>query len=158
MARRHLDMGVPFFIDRELSEVANPRDLQVGAGQSGAADARAASAQARAHRTQPMLVGSPQEWLGTSVPLARREYPCLTCPRPGFLHPRQDLLPFLPGLNPLDLLGQHDRRLQQFFKDPRLRAMFTFQARGAGMHYISQRCGRPEAGTHGRAAGSWQEA
>ena len=27
----------------------------------------------------------------------------------------------------LDLLGQHDWRLKQFFKDPRLRAMFTFQ-------------------------------
>ena len=40
---------------------------------------------------------------------------------------RQDLLPFLPELNVLDLLGQHDWRLKQFFKDPRLRAMFTFQ-------------------------------
>lgn len=39
----------------------------------------------------------------------------------------QDLLPFLPDLNVLDLLGQHDWRLKQFFKDPRLRAMFTFQ-------------------------------
>jgi phytoene desaturase (3,4-didehydrolycopene-forming) len=38
------------------------------------------------------------------------------------------LLPFLPEINPLDLLGQHDWRLRQFFKDPRLRAMFTFQA------------------------------
>ena len=27
----------------------------------------------------------------------------------------------------LDLLGQHDWRRKQFFKDPRLRAMFTFQ-------------------------------
>ena len=26
-----------------------------------------------------------------------------------------------------DLLGQHDGRLKQFFKDPRIRAMFTFQ-------------------------------
>ncbi len=40
----------------------------------------------------------------------------------------QDLLPFLPELNVLDLLGQHDWRLKQFFRDPRLRAMFTFQA------------------------------
>ncbi|KAI3436703.1 hypothetical protein D9Q98_006118 [Chlorella vulgaris] len=39
----------------------------------------------------------------------------------------QDLIPFLPKLNVLDLLGQHDWRLQQFFKDQRLRAMFTFQ-------------------------------
>ena len=39
----------------------------------------------------------------------------------------QDLLPFLPELNVLDLLGQHDWRLKQFFRDPRLRAMFTFQ-------------------------------
>jgi len=43
----------------------------------------------------------------------------------------QDLLPFLPELNVLDLLGQHDWRLKQFFRDPRLRAMFTFQV-GAG--------------------------
>ena len=41
---------------------------------------------------------------------------------------KQDLLPFLPGINAFDLLGQHDGRLKQFFKDPRLRAMFTFQA------------------------------
>lgn len=27
----------------------------------------------------------------------------------------------------LDLLGPHDWRLKQFFRDPRLRAMFTFQ-------------------------------
>lgn len=30
MARRHLDMGVPFFIDRELGEVANLQGLKVG--------------------------------------------------------------------------------------------------------------------------------
>lgn len=46
----------------------------------------------------------------------------------------QDLLPFLGQINVLDLLGQHDWRLKQFFKDQRLRAMFTFQvcADGAG--------------------------
>jgi hypothetical protein len=44
----------------------------------------------------------------------------------------QDLIPFLPKLNVLDLLGQHDWRLQHFFKDQRLRAMFTFQVCGCG--------------------------
>lgn len=39
----------------------------------------------------------------------------------------RDLLPMLPNINLLDLLGQHDGRLKQFFRDPRLRAMFTFQ-------------------------------
>lgn len=58
---------------------------------------------------------------------------CWTCLGPTFFctvfgpHLPQDLLPFLPELNVLDLLGPHDWRLKQFFKDPRLRAMFTFQ-------------------------------
>jgi hypothetical protein len=30
MARLHLNMGVPYFIDRDFEELANPRGLQVG--------------------------------------------------------------------------------------------------------------------------------
>ncbi|GAB4816450.1 hypothetical protein N2152v2_003496 [Parachlorella kessleri] len=37
------------------------------------------------------------------------------------------LLPLLPQINLLDLLAPHDARLKRFFRDPRLRAMFTFQ-------------------------------
>ncbi|KAK9823667.1 hypothetical protein WJX72_004529 [[Myrmecia] bisecta] len=37
------------------------------------------------------------------------------------------LLPLLTRINLLDLLGQHDSRLSCYFKDPRLRALFSFQ-------------------------------
>jgi phytoene desaturase (3,4-didehydrolycopene-forming) len=66
MARRHLDMGVPFFIERDYVELC---------------DAAA-------------LAG---------------------------------LLPRLPSVNPWQLLGPHDAVMRGFFRDPRLRAMLTFQ-------------------------------
>lgn len=46
---------------------------------------------------------------------------------PGDVTRLMNVVPALPGINPLDLLGPHDSRLRQFFQDPRLRAMFTFQ-------------------------------
>eukprot|EP00898_Chlorokybus_atmophyticus_P008712 jgi/Chlat1/8842/Chrsp91S00684 len=37
------------------------------------------------------------------------------------------LLPLLKRLSPLELLGQHHAQVGNYFKDPRLRALFTFQ-------------------------------
>lgn len=37
------------------------------------------------------------------------------------------VLPLMAGVNPADMLGQHDGRLKQFFTQQRLRSMFTFQ-------------------------------
>jgi phytoene desaturase (3,4-didehydrolycopene-forming) len=37
------------------------------------------------------------------------------------------VLPLMTGVNPADMLGQHDGRLKQFFTQQRLRSMFTFQ-------------------------------
>lgn len=66
MARSNLDMGLPNFIDRDFTELADARNLF-------------------------------------------------------------DLLPKLSSVNPWKLLGPHDRVMRGFFKDPRLRAAFTFQ-------------------------------
>ena len=38
-----------------------------------------------------------------------------------------DLLPKLSSINPWRLLGPHDYVMSGFFKDPRIRAAFTFQ-------------------------------
>ena len=106
MARMHLRMGVPYFIDRDFEELANARGLQVGG-----------------LRCDPGL-GSRS---GAVLDLLLGRVTPLNGPRSHPPPPTQDLLPFLPELNVLDLLGQHDWRLRQFFADPRLRAMFTFQ-------------------------------
>lgn len=66
MARSHLDMGLPNFIDRDFTELEDAKGLM-------------------------------------------------------------DLLPQLSSINPWRLLGPHDTVMRGFFKDPRLRAAFTFQ-------------------------------
>lgn len=38
-----------------------------------------------------------------------------------------DVVPMMSGVNPLDLLGNHDNRLTKLFKSQKLRALFTFQ-------------------------------
>jgi len=66
MARGHLELGVPYFIDRDFTELTDAKGLL-------------------------------------------------------------DLLPQLSSINPWQLLGPHDLVMRSFFKDPRLRAAFTFQ-------------------------------
>jgi phytoene desaturase (3,4-didehydrolycopene-forming) len=66
MAKSHLDIGMPYFIDRSFDELTNAKSLF-------------------------------------------------------------DLLPKLSSINPWQMLGPHDMVMRNFFKDPRLRAAFTFQ-------------------------------
>jgi phytoene desaturase (3,4-didehydrolycopene-forming) len=66
MAKSHLDIGMPYFIDRSFDELKNAKNLF-------------------------------------------------------------DLLPKLSSINPWQMLGPHDVVMRKFFKDPRLRAAFTFQ-------------------------------
>jgi phytoene desaturase (3,4-didehydrolycopene-forming) len=66
MARTHLDIGMPYFIDRAFDELKDAKNLF-------------------------------------------------------------DLLPKLSSINPWQMLGPHDMVMRKFFKDPRLRAAFTFQ-------------------------------
>ena len=66
MARSHLEMGLPYFIDRDFTELKDAKGLM-------------------------------------------------------------DLLPKLSSINPWRLLGPHDYVMSGFFKDPRIRAAFTFQ-------------------------------
>ncbi|KAG7669378.1 hypothetical protein Ndes2526B_g05695 [Nannochloris sp. 'desiccata'] len=66
MAKSHLDVGMPYFIDRSFDELKNAKNLF-------------------------------------------------------------DLLPKLSSINPWQMLGPHDMVMRKFFRDPRLRAAFTFQ-------------------------------
>lgn len=66
MAKSNLELGLPYFIDRDFSSLTDARGLL-------------------------------------------------------------DLIPKLPNINPFALLGPHDFVMRSFFKDPRIRAAFTFQ-------------------------------
>ena len=99
-------MGVPYFIDRDFTELADARGLR---------------------DLLPLVpqVAAVLPSCGWPLRCRCRRTPCRRL-LGGRSNPCSPAAPALQ-LNVLDLLGQHDWRLGQFFKDPRLRAMFTFQ-------------------------------